>query len=112
MAKSVVACKVVFNNLPKLEGRMREKASQIVRKTAHDIEAHAKAVVPVDTGNLKNSIQTDMEPGGLSAEVGTAVSYAPFVEWGTHKMAARPYLTPAAEKVKPAFVEAMKRLLE
>ncbi len=112
MAKSFVVAELKFNRLPEITAALRPKASAIVRKTASDIEAHAKAVVPVDTGNLKNSIQTEMEGGGLTAVVGTGVSYAPFVEWGTHKAPAQPYLTPAAEAVRPAFLKAMESLLD
>ena len=34
-----------------------QRAAAAVTKAAHDIEGLAKRVVPVDTGNLKNSIQ-------------------------------------------------------
>lgn len=110
MASTVVA-RVVFNRLPELRGQLRQRASQVVRKAAFDIEARAKQVVPVRTGNLKNSIQTTME-SDLTAVVGTAVEYAPYVELGTRKMAPRPYLGPAAEAVRPSFEAAMRSLLE
>ncbi len=110
MAKPMVAAKIVFNDLPKLRGELRQRAGAAIRKAAHDIEAGAKNVVPVDTGNLKNSIQTTME-GDLTAVVGTHVEYAPYVEYGTRRMAARPYLGPAAELVRPSLEAAMKELL-
>lgn len=105
-----VVFEVVFDRLPELAGQLRERASEAVRKTALDIEAGAKAIVPVDTGNLKNSIQTKMEDD-LTATIGTHVEYAPYVEYGTHRMAAQPYLTPSAEKARPGFEQAMKELL-
>lgn len=111
MAKSLVVAKIVFDRLPELQGQLRQQASAAIRKAAYDVEAHAKAVVPVDTGNLKNSIQTTME-GDLTATVGTHVEYAPYVELGTHKMAARPYLGAAAEAVRPSLETAMKGLLK
>ncbi len=111
MAQSLVVAKIVFDKLPELQAQLRRQASAAIRKAAYDIEAHAKAVVPVDTGNLKNSIQTTME-NDLTAIVGTHVEYAPYVEYGTHRMAARPYLGPAAEAVRPGFEAAMKGLLD
>lgn len=111
MAKPMVAAKIVFNDLPRLRGELRQRAGAAIRKAAHDIEAGAKNVVPVDTGNLKNSIQTTME-GDLTAVVGTHVEYAPYVEYGTRRMAARPYLGPAAEAVRPSLEAAMKDLLK
>jgi len=58
-------------------------------------ESYAKALCPVDTGNLRNSIthfQKDEDE-----YIGTNVEYAPFVELGTRRMSARPYLRPAAQ---------------
>ncbi len=110
MAKSLVVIKIVSDRLPELQGQLRQQASAAIRKAAYDVEAHAKAVVPVDTGNLKNSIQTTME-SVLTAIVSTHVEYAPYVEYGTRRMAARPYLGPAAEAVRPSLEAAMKRLL-
>lgn len=110
MAKPLVVTRLVFNRLPEMSAQLRERTSQLVRKTAFDVEARAKAIVPVRTGNLKNSIQTDFE-NDLTAVVGTAVEYAPYVEFGTSKRPPRPYLAPAAEAVRPAFIAAAKELL-
>lgn len=85
------------------------KAGQAVRKAATDIEAGAKAIAPVDTGNLRNSIGTSMH-GPLSAEVGPTAHYGIYVEFGTYKMAAQPYMGPAADRVEPSFVAAMEQL--
>ena len=48
----------------------------------------------VDTGNLRRSIEHG-DNGKDEAYVGTNVEYAPYVELGTVKMHARPYLRPA-----------------
>lgn len=84
------------------------KAGQVIRKSAHDIEARGKSLAPVDTGNLRNSITTTVN--GLSAEVGPTAAYAPFLEGGTRKMAARPFMGPAADQVEPAFMSAMEQI--
>ncbi|WP_236886645.1 HK97 gp10 family phage protein [Dehalococcoides mccartyi] len=47
----------------------------------------AKKATVVDTGRLRASIATQISD--LSAEIGTNVEYAPFVEFGTSKMEAR-----------------------
>lgn len=47
----------------------------------------------VRTGTLRNSL-THIAAGD-SAYIGTNVEYAPYVELGTSKMKARPYLKPA-----------------
>lgn len=59
-------------------------------------ESHAKKLCPKDTGRLQNSI-THQQYDENTEVIGTNVEYAPFVELGTHKKAARPFLRPAAE---------------
>ena len=59
-------------------------------------ETYAKQLCPVDTGNLRNSI-THEQMDEKTEVIGTTVKYAPFVELGTVKMKARPFLRPAAE---------------
>lgn len=99
------------NRLPRLSGAVRAQASAAVRETAYAVEARAKQVVPVRTGNLRNSIQTDAEPGALRATVGTGVDYAIYVEYGASGRPPRPYLTPAAEAERPEFARRMRALL-
>jgi len=53
----------------------------------------ATGIVPVKTGNLKRSIDTEIIENTLT--LGATMPYAPYVEYGTPKMAARPYLRPA-----------------
>ena len=69
-----------------------------------EITRDARFACPVDTGNLANSIQMSgpVKTGTYSAEgsVGTNVYYGPFVELGTRRMAARPFLGPALEKAR------------
>ena len=69
----------------------RDRALEICGEKA---ESYAKAICPVDTGNLRNSI-THFQQGN-DEYIGTPVEYAPYVELGTRKMKARPYLRPAA----------------
>ena len=65
------------------------------------IHRHAATIVPVRTGRLKNSLfwDADYERQGntIVGAVGTNVEYAPYVEFGTRRMSARPYLRPAVE---------------
>ena len=59
-------------------------------------ESYAKKNCPVDTGRLRNSI-THARFDENTEVIGSNVDYAAFVELGTYKMAAKPYLRPAAE---------------
>lgn len=59
-------------------------------------EANAKKEITslgaVDTGRLRNSLTYIAHEDKEEVEVGSFVSYAPYVEYGTEKMAARPFL--------------------
>lgn len=65
-------------------------------------EAVAKRLCPVDTGRLRASIthRLGRDSEGLFVDVGTDVEYAPYVELGTSRMAARPYLRPALDAMR------------
>lgn len=102
---------IKYNNFGKLASKLPQAVSLIVRKTAEDIEANAKTVVPVDTGKLKNSITSEF-PSLTKAIVAPHTDYAAYVEYGTRKMRARPYMRPSAEVIAPVFIEACKRLEE
>lgn len=75
-------------------------------------EGYAKRACPVDTGNLRNSITHAVESGEDAVYVGTNVEYAPYVEMGTRRTAAQPFLRPAATEHGPTYRSILKRNLE
>lgn len=70
-----------------------------LQRRALKVEGAAKRLCPVDTGRLRSSITNAIghDEQGLVAVIGTNVEYAAFVELGTSKMPAQPYLRPALE---------------
>lgn len=79
-----------------LEGTNGPVAKDLVRKAIR-VQAAAKRLCPVDTGRLRASIAWRIERDwrGLAAIVGTNVTYAAPIEFGTRTQRARPYLRPA-----------------
>ena len=75
-----------------------DRLDEAVERIAYSVEAEAKRICPVDTGRLRASIHSMRIKKG-AYYVGTNVEYAPFVEYGTKKMRAQPYLRPAVRKV-------------
>lgn len=109
-----VRIRVVFNDFPKIAAALRPRAEAIVAKTAHDIEAGAKANVQahnlIDTGNLLNSIRA-RRTGVAQWVVAVGADYGIYHEMGTRFLPARPFLSPAAERAKPTFDASMRALL-
>ena len=74
-------------------------------------ETYAKQLCPVDTGRLRNSI-THAQVDEDTEVIGTNVKYAPFVELGTRKQKAQPYLRPAAENHSDEYRNILKAELQ
>jgi hypothetical protein len=64
-----------------------------------------------DEGTLVKSV-TFKRTGAASVEVFTLIPYGAMLEWGTHKMAARPLWRPEAEKMQKMFNGAIKAVIE
>lgn len=79
---------------------VQEAGDEITGLAAAMVETEAKRIVPVRTGTLQRSIHTEHPKQG-EWTVGSKIHYAGFVEYGTRKMAAQPYLRPAWETVQP-----------
>lgn len=63
-----------------------------------------------DTGRLANSITFD-RVGDLTATVGSALNYAPWLEYGTSRMAARPFFRPAIERMRPIYIGKLEDII-
>lgn len=74
-------------------------------------EGFAKRGCPVDTGNLRNSITHVVESAEDAVYVGTNVEYAAYVELGTTRTQAQPYLRPAATEHGATYRSIIERNL-
>lgn len=66
----------------------------------------------VDTGRLRNSVTHVIDMGESAVYVGTNVEYGPYVELGTSRSAAKPYLEPAASGHGGFYRDILKKHLE
>lgn len=89
-----------------------KKARDATRLTAANITRDAKLAAPVDTGNLRSSIGFNLSRGNhIVAEIGPTANYGIYLELGTYKMAAQPYLFPATDRHVPAWEAALARIV-
>lgn len=77
----------------------RDATQEALYSAAAVVHGQAVSLCPVDTGNLRISLH--FEVFSDYAEVGTPVEYSPFVELGTARMAAQPYLRPSLDALEP-----------
>ena len=84
------------SNLNEILEESKRKIAIALEICGGKAESYAKELCPVDTGNLRNSI-THAQTGEQEETIGSNVEYAPYVELGTVRMRARPFLQPAAE---------------
>lgn len=97
--------------------RIEDRSEEFLRELAAKIpvaleecglvaEGYAKRLCPVDTGNLRNGItHTQSE----NAEyIGTNVEYGPYVEMGTTRTRAQPFIKPSVAD----HVDQYKQIIE
>lgn len=63
-----------------------------------------------DTGRLANSITFD-RIGDLTATVGSELIYASWLEYGTSRMASRPFFRPAVERMRPVYIGKLEDII-
>ena len=122
--------KLDTKELDRIAKQLNVKREAVGRRMAFQIEKVAKEMSPKDTGALRNSIYTVTQKsdgysaassaaksanpavttaphpaptGDVIANVGPCVDYAEYQEFGTSRMAAHPYLTPAVEQIAAKY---------
>ena len=83
----------------------------IVKNNGIQLTQGAQKRSPVDTGALRRSIRLSLENNNLKAVVKTNVPYAKFVEYGTIRQKAQPYMRPSLRVQKVKFVKAIKNAI-
>lgn len=75
----------IINKLNNMSQSAVTEASKSVERNIKLIQAEAKTLCPVDTGALRNSIETEakIEGNKITGEVFTNINYSAYVEFGT-----------------------------
>lgn len=72
-----------------------------------EMEATARQIVPVRTGFLRSTIYHNVDPTNLSLEIGADADYAFFVEMGTRRMSAEPFIRPSFDAHQDQLLQAL-----
>lgn len=103
----------------KIQDWMRKEkraAADALLKAAELAAVYVQNETPVQTGNLKANIQPtnrieEVGDGVIKTAVNTPVTYAPYVEYGTSKMAPRAMFRKGIANGKSAIVATFERIL-
>jgi HK97 gp10 family phage protein len=84
----------------------------VVQRTTKAVERDAKRFVPVDTGNLRNSLASETSEDGdtVVGEIYATAGYAAHVEFGTSKMPPHAFLRPSLDRNSYAFEKAITQV--
>lgn len=101
--------KISTRVLDRILDNSKKNADDANKKVADEIVEIAKNNAPVVSGELKNSIETVSDNGKSYVVVGA--DHGGFVEFGTSKMAAQPYLAPAVREVRRRMAKHYKKVV-
>lgn len=88
------------SRIPKIVSALEAVPDTIADRVADAVVESAMQHVPVDTGALRTSIEKFGASGSDTrmVEAGQSLDYAAYVEYGTSRTRAQPFMHPAAEQ--------------
>lgn len=99
------------NNINLVKEELDNAIARALEAIGMQAENYAKMECPVDTGRLRNSITHEQENEDTEV-IGTNVEYAPYVEMGTSKSRAQPFLEPAVVEHVDEYKEIVLKILQ
>ena len=89
---------------------VRNASTQAIISVLERMKEDAEALVPIRTGKLWKSIdysveQDPMNIGPITGELYANTEYAQYVEYGTSRMSAQPFIRPAYEAHRHEIME-------
>lgn len=102
MAKNVYGTDIVIKNLSHYRSNIIERIKRAVTATQAKVTNDARHTLRPGYGYITGNLQRSIQPGGIviknnsiQATVEANAEYASFVELGTSRQAAKPFLAPA-----------------
>ena len=97
----------------RVEGKLKDVLQIAARNIEKDSKQRMHDWPAVDTSATVNSIMAHpADREGLAWRIGPTTDYAPFIEFGTVRMRARPFMVPASEQEKPRLVKALSQVFK
>jgi HK97 gp10 family phage protein len=93
----------------KFNQELDDKANFVLKECADNILVNAFDEVPVASGRLQSSLRSEVNKSNKTAYVGSDLNYSTFVELGTGKRAANPFLQTSLELLQSSIDSILKR---
>lgn len=91
---------------------IEELSKNAVRSSEGGVFAGGYSGIEQSIGGIKNSAVCELKDGGLTIQLGVTAKYAEYVEVGTTKMPAEPFMQPTAEVCGNRFLDELGRLFK
>lgn len=114
MGMTINGLEAVMARLEAIQAAVGPAAAAGLAAGAEQVRKTAMELCPEDTGSLRGSIfaQGDYGPGGGTVRLGARAPHGTYVEMGTSKMPARPFLYPALAMNRGNLVRAVAQALK
>ena len=103
-------CRMVRDNRKTVKVRFERELATIIQEATEEGAKYAKTIVPVRTGDLRDSIEP-VKIDRFRWQIVAGLDYATFVEFGTTRSGPQPFLMPAFMIAK-AYIATRKRTLK
>lgn len=100
------------NDFGKLAQDVQRRASLVLDTFQAEFVSRAKVHAPVDTGNLRNSIQPQGGARELERRVMVGAEYGIHQEFGTVRQSGTPFMRPTGSELAAPFREAAAKVLK
>lgn len=98
------------SNLNEILNHIRKATKDSLEEIKQVAVTSTQAITPVDTGRLRASIE-GRDVGDSAIEIGTSVHYSLYVEKGTSKQKAQPYLQPGVLREIDTYKDILEKNL-
>ncbi|MHC5281156.1 HK97-gp10 family putative phage morphogenesis protein [Listeria kieliensis] len=108
---AVIGLDKFVKGIQKHSQKVQNEVSSEIQKSALRIEKGAKRRVAVDTGRLKAAIRAK-KTSKFQAEINARTNYAIYLEEGTRKMRAQPFLKPSVNEEKKVIMSNLNKIVK
>lgn len=103
---------IVADHTDEVIQQLGERLGRALEAVGIQAEGDAKALCPVDTGRLRNSITHTIDAGDKTAIIGTNVEYAQYVHEGTRGRKGNPFLRNAVNQNMDTYRAIFDKMLQ